>query len=112
MRMIGSLVVVALTVVVVASAQASGSLQDDAAATFAGKCAMCHGTGGAGDGMAAAAMDPKPTDLTSAEFQDGRTDEEIAAAIKAGKGAMPGYAKDLSDDAIKSLVAYIRTLRS
>jgi mono/diheme cytochrome c family protein len=60
--------------------------------------------------MAAAAMDPKPTDFTSAEYQEGRTDEEIAAAISAGKGSMPAYGEKLSEEAIEGLVAYIRTL--
>jgi mono/diheme cytochrome c family protein len=85
-------------------------LQDDPAETFAGKCAMCHGKGGAGDGAAAAALNPKPTDFTSAEYQESRTDEQIAEAIRAGQGAMPSYSKQLSKEAIDRLVAYIRAL--
>jgi mono/diheme cytochrome c family protein len=33
------------------------------AAAFAQRCAVCHGAGGAGDGPAAAALDPPPADL-------------------------------------------------
>jgi mono/diheme cytochrome c family protein len=109
MRIIGSLAVV-FSIMAVASAPATESVQDDAEKVFAGKCAMCHGKAGAGDGAAAAAMDPKPTDFTSAEYQEGRTDDEIAEAIKVGKGAMPAYGEKLSEEAIQGLVAYIREL--
>ena len=111
MRIIGSLVV-ALCLVAVAAAPAHEGLQDDAAAEFAGKCAMCHGKAGAGDGPAGAAMNPKPPDFSSAEYQEGRSDEEIAEAIKTGKGMMPAYGEKLSAEAIEGLVAYIRTLGS
>lgn len=84
--------------------------QDDAAQAFAAQCAMCHGVGGGGDGAAAGAMDPKPTNLKAAEYQEGRSDDEIAAAIKDGKGSMPAYGGRLSEDQIAGLVAYIREL--
>ena len=93
----------------VAMPHASDRGQGDAAKTYAGKCAMCHGVAGAGNGAAAAALDPKPTDFTTAEFQRGRTDEEIVAAIKDGKGVMPAYGSQLSAEAIKGLVAYLRS---
>ena len=109
MRIIGSLVGV-LCIAVVAGALATEPPQGDAAAEYAGKCAMCHGKTGAGDGMAAAAMNPKPTNFTSAEYQESRTDEQIAEAIKTGKGSMPAYGEKLSDEAIEGLVAYIRSL--
>jgi mono/diheme cytochrome c family protein len=111
MRIIGSLVVV-LCILAVAGTPASEALQDDAAAEFAGKCAMCHGKAGAGDGAASAAMNPKPPDFTAAEYQESRSDEEIAEAIKTGKGMMPAYGEKLSAEAIDGLVAYIRTLGS
>jgi mono/diheme cytochrome c family protein len=109
MRMIGAFAMV-LCVAVVMVVPATGAIQDDAAQVYAGKCAMCHGKTGAGDGAAAAAMDPKPTDFTSAEYQEGRTDEQIANAITAGKGTMPAYGKQLSEETITGLVGYIREL--
>lgn len=87
----------------------SDQAQNDAAKTYASKCAMCHGVAGAGDGTAAAALTPKPTDFTTAEFQNGRTNEQIAAALKDGKGNMPGFGKQLSAEALKGLVAYLRS---
>lgn len=109
MRTIGAFAV-ALCSLAAAGVTATDQPRDDPAATFASKCAMCHGKGGGGDGAAAAALNPKPTDLTSAEYQESRTDEQIAEAISAGKGAMPSYSTQLSKDAIDGLVAYIREL--
>lgn len=85
---------------------------DDGAQLFARNCAMCHGAHGAGDGPAAATMNPRPADLTSAEFQDARTDEQLVAAITDGKGTMLGYKDRLSGEQITLLVTYIRTLRA
>jgi mono/diheme cytochrome c family protein len=87
-------------------------LQIDAEKEFAGKCAICHGDKGAGDGPAGAAFDPKPPDFTDAEYQEGRTDEELTASIADGTGAMPAFKGQLSDDAIAAVVAYIRELGS
>jgi len=86
--------------------------QSDAAKTYAGKCAACHGTAGAGDGPAAVALDPKPTNFTTAEFQNSRTDEQIAAAIGDGKGTMPAFKDQLSTEQVTQLVAYIRSFAS
>ena len=84
--------------------------QVDAKAEYEGKCAMCHGATGAGDGPAGAAFNPKPPDFTTAEYQESKTDEDLTTAIADGKGAMPGFTGQLSDDAITAVVAYIRTL--
>jgi len=88
----------------------SNRRSDDAAKIYAGKCAACHGPAGAGNGAAAAAFNPKPTDFTSAEFQKAATDEQLATAIKDGKGEMPAFGKELSAADIKALVVYIRSL--
>ena len=84
--------------------------QIDAKAEYAGKCAMCHGATGAGDGPAGAAFNPPPPDFTDAEYQKSRTDEELTASIADGKGTMPPFKGQLSDDAIAAVVAYIREL--
>ena len=88
-----------------------------------GGCAACHGATGAGDGAAAAALDPKPASFVSASFRldtdgDGTpgSDMDLANSIKnggakyGGNPAMPGRA-DLSDAEISNLVAYIRSLK-
>lgn len=82
-----------------------------------GNCASCHGTGGKGDGPQGAALDPKPTDLTSAEFQTGAKDDYIHWRIKTGGiggpagSAMTGFVSAENDTQIWQLVAYVRSLK-
>jgi mono/diheme cytochrome c family protein len=45
--------------------------RDDGAAVFAENCAICHGTGGRGDGAVAAKMRPRPADLTRIATRSG-----------------------------------------
>ena len=40
-----------------------------------------------------------------------QSDEELFNATKQGKGKMPAYDKKLTDDQIKQLVKYIRSLK-
>jgi len=49
-------------------------------------------------------------DLTSGEWQNGVTDERLFNSISNGKGKMPSFKKDLSEDQIDVLVAYVRRL--
>lgn len=62
-------------------------------------CVACHGENGKG-GIAGA------KDMTVSKL----TDAEMASLIKNGKNSMPKY-KNLTEDQINSLVAYIRTLK-
>lgn len=73
-------------------------------------CASCHGAGGKGDGVAAAALPPpKPADWTSAKVQK-QTDGELFWKITNGRGAMPPW-KHLSEKERWEMVNYIRTLK-
>jgi len=99
------LVVLFATVVLVAMA-APRVAADDGAKVFASKCAMCHGADGAGK------MKGTP-DLRSAEVQ-GLTDAQLTDAISNGPKGKESHAfakKGLDAATIKSLVAYIRTLK-
>jgi mono/diheme cytochrome c family protein len=77
-------------------------------------CASCHGPGGKGDGPAAAALDPKPRDLSDASYVSTLTDEHIFKTVKEGGAAvgkspmMPAWGGALSDDDIWNVIAYIR----
>jgi mono/diheme cytochrome c family protein len=84
------------------------SAAGDAAATYVSKCASCHGKDGSGNTAAGKSLGLK--DLRSAEVQ-GQSDAQLAAIIGKGKGKMPGYEKTLGADAIKGLVAYVRSLK-
>lgn len=72
-------------------------------------CVACHGASGKGDGAAAAALNPKPADWTSARVQS-ETDGELFWKISNGRGAMPPW-KHLADDERWSLIQYIRSLK-
>ncbi len=82
--------------------------------TFAAMCATCHGPGGRGDGPAAAGLNPKPRDLTDADYMSGVSDRRLWTTIKSGGAAvglsplMPPWGGTLTDDDIADLVAYIR----
>jgi len=53
-------------------------------------CRFCHGPAGKGDGPGAAALNPKPRDLTDPAVQ-GQTDGELFWKISEGWGAMPPW---------------------
>lgn len=72
-------------------------------------CVSCHGPSGKGDGAAAAALNPKPADWTSARVQ-GESDGELFWKISNGRGAMPPW-KHLPDNERWSLIQYIRSLK-
>jgi len=86
----------------------------DAKALWTANCTPCHGASGNGDtkmGKTLGAMD-----LTSASKQASFTDAQAATAIKDGvkqngKTTMKAFGGKLSDDDIKALVAYVRTLK-
>jgi cytochrome c oxidase cbb3-type subunit 3 len=76
---------------------------------YAARCAFCHGDRGAGDGLSAEALDPRPTDFTRREFGE-KTPAQVRAAIRDGKpgSSMVGFAQALSGEEIDALVAYVR----
>ena len=72
-------------------------------------CASCHGAAGKGDGVAAAALNPKPADWTSKGVQ-GQSDGEIFWKITNGRGAMPPW-KHLPESERWALVHFMRSLK-
>jgi mono/diheme cytochrome c family protein len=74
-------------------------------------CAMCHGPKGAGDGAAAAALNPKPRNFTEGKFKYGSTDKDLFNLISKGKGPMPPWGSVLKENQIYDVIAYIRTLK-
>ncbi|MEZ4546438.1 MAG: cytochrome c [Thermodesulfobacteriota bacterium] len=82
--------------------------------TFENTCAACHGPGGKGDGPAAAALDPKPKNLTDAELLSTQTDDFIYKVISEGGAAvglspmMAPWGGVLSEQDIWNVVAFIR----
>jgi mono/diheme cytochrome c family protein len=73
------------------------------------QCAECHGRDGRGKTFRGKHTHAR--DLTDAEWQDQVSDERIYNSISKGKGKMPGFAKQLSDAQIESLVTFVRNLK-
>jgi high-affinity iron transporter len=55
-----------------------------AASVYAARCAQCHGSTGAGDGPAAASLDPRPTAFTDAQRQSRRSVQALHGVISQG----------------------------
>ena len=83
--------------------------QNDAAALFKAKCAVCHEANG--DATTAIGKNLKLCDLRSSDVQK-QSDARLNAITCCGKGKMPGYQGKLTDDEITHLVGYMRTLAS
>jgi len=72
-------------------------------------CAPCHGDKGRGDGPAAAALNPKPADHSSAVVQS-ESDGSLYWKLSEGRNPMPAYKAILNEHQRWALVNYIRTL--
>ena len=85
---------------------ATGSFAADGVALYDGKCALCHGKDGVGLPNWRSLGQP---DFTKLEWQNGHTDQQIADAIKNGKGKfMPAFKGKLSDEETGAVVQRIR----
>jgi cytochrome c6 len=98
-----TMVVLAMFALVVSIAMPAAAA--DGSATFKAKCAMCHGADGTKENPG---MGVKS--LAGADVQK-NSDAELIGSVSKGKGKMPAYAGKLSDDDIKSVVAFVRTLK-
>ena len=84
--------------------------------TYQFYCAQCHGTDGHGGGINAPYLTVPPRDHTKADYLETRTDEYLFTAIQQGGLAvgrapcMPSWGHTLDENAIHSLVSYIREL--
>jgi cytochrome c6 len=79
-----------------------------AAALYKSKCQVCHGASGKGDTAAGKKMGAK--DFHSPDVAK-MSDTQLFDITKKGREKMPGYDKKLTDNQIKSLVKYIRSLK-
>jgi cytochrome c6 len=86
----------------------------DAKALWDANCAQCHGKAGNADTKMGKTLNAK--DLTDSKVQAGFSDAKATQSIKEGvkengKTTMKAFGGKLSDDDIKALVAYVRTLK-
>jgi len=83
---------------------------------YAKHCAGCHGLSGKGDGPAAAAISPKPTDFSNKGYMAGLKDQYLFDLVQKGGAAMGKspliipFGKKLKDGEIRDVNAYVRSL--
>ncbi|GAG00154.1 unnamed protein product, partial [marine sediment metagenome] len=78
---------------------------------YQGNCASCHGEGGDGKGLEAAALSESPTIFTDQELMADHSAEQLFQAISEGIAPdMPAFAEQLSAEERWALSAYIRSL--
>jgi mono/diheme cytochrome c family protein len=87
---------------------AAGASAQDAADLYKSKCAACHGPDGKGDTAVGKKLGVK--DFHSPEVAK-MSDAELFEITKKGKDKMPAYDKKLTDDQIKDLIKFIRSLK-
>lgn len=79
-------------------------------ALYTASCTACHGSSGNGKGPASIALKPKPNDFTVVTYWEGKTDEQLVTAIRAGRpGTSMTPFTELSDPEVADLIAYLRT---
>lgn len=79
---------------------------------YTANCVVCHGDKGDGMGPAAATMNPKPRNFTSATEMKGIDDARLHKSTAEGRPgtAMVGFAKTLKGSDIDDVTAYIKSL--
>jgi mono/diheme cytochrome c family protein len=73
-------------------------------------CMICHGVTGDGKTDVADSMKLKLSDMSDPSALAGKSDGELFAAIKNGKGQMPAEGDRAKTDEVWNLVLYIRGL--
>lgn len=100
------------------AAKVKNPVPADATSVAAGKlvyeknCANCHGDAGKGDGKMGEELNPKPPDLTDAQWKHGSTDGELFKVIHDGsaKTGMKAYGRKLTEHQIWDVINYIRSI--
>jgi mono/diheme cytochrome c family protein len=95
-----------LITVFVAAGPAAGQDNAAGASVYKSKCITCHGPNGGGT---AVGKSLKVADLRSAEVQS-KSDAELTQVVSDGKGNMPGFKGNITDDEIHAVLAHVRTL--
>jgi mono/diheme cytochrome c family protein len=98
------------------AAERKNPVPKDAAAVERGQllfeqfCANCHGKSGQGDGPVAAALNPRPANL--AERAGHHSDGDFAWKIASGRGSMPAFKNQLTENQIWDLAHFIQSLKN
>jgi mono/diheme cytochrome c family protein len=101
-----------------AAAKVKNPVAADAASIAAGNalyakhCAGCHGDTGKGDGTMGDELNPKPANLTDADWKHGSSDGEIFTAVRNGiKGTgMKAFSRKMTAHQTWDVVNYLRSI--
>ena len=85
---------------------------NDGKELYSAKCMICHKDRGKGGKVTIEGKNLHPADLTSAKMKS-RDDDKLAEMIGEGDPdeGMPAFKTKLTDEQIKSIVQYVRTLQ-
>jgi mono/diheme cytochrome c family protein len=106
-----TIILLAVSILIAAPLSARAA---DPKTNWANNCAQCHGPDGKANTKMGKILNAK--DLTDpnvqASFTDAKATEVIKDGVKQnGKTTMKAFGGKLTDDEIKALVAYVRTLK-
>jgi mono/diheme cytochrome c family protein len=82
----------------------------EAKKVYTQQCAICHGDAGNGNGIAGAALKPKPASFTSDKFSS-QTDGAIFWKLTNGKPPMAAYNQMLTLEQRWQMINFIRTYK-
>ena len=77
------------------------------AGVYKAKCVTCHGQDGSGNTPVGKSL--QVADLRSPEVQK-KSDAELTESVSEGKGNMPAFKGNITDDEIHAVVMFVRTL--
>jgi mono/diheme cytochrome c family protein len=77
---------------------------------FSDNCVLCHGEKGMGDGPGAKTIKVKPANFTDPKVQASETDGALFWKMSNGRGPMPAWKDELTEEERWKLVGYIRKL--
>ena len=72
------------------------------------KCALCHGARGDGKGPVSAGLNPRPTNFKDSHGEK-ISDGEHFWKITTGKGGMPSFENDLTEEERWHVINYVNT---
>ena len=101
-----------MTVWLLATGLAWGADAANGKRLYESNCLACHGAALDGDGPAAKAMRPPPTDFTQKAYWVGKTDAQIRGVIVNGiSGSVMMPFNKLKPAQVDDLIAYLKTVQ-
>ena len=97
-----------IAAILVSAGAVASAWAEPTASVYKAKCAACHGA--VGDASTPAGKALKVPSFTS-EAVLKETDADLLAIAKNGKGKMPAWHDKLSEDQLKDLIVFIRTIQ-